>query len=63
MLRRDKKFGKRILDNRKDVYFYYSHDIAERPVNLLIRKEILQGLAARSFFISRDKYAIIKVND
>lgn len=51
--------GKVNSDN-KNFYFYYSKAIAEQPINVVIKKEILFNLAQRAYLVSADGMANIK---
>lgn len=53
----DKPFNERL---NKDLQLSYSGHLAERPVNLVIRKEFLKKIAKGIYLISSDGYAAIK---
>lgn len=40
-------------------YFFYTTSLAEKPINVVIKKSELQKLAEKCFFISADSYSVI----
>lgn len=42
-------------------YFYYTAKLAEKPINIVIRKEILKKIADASYFISNEYYSDISL--
>ena len=53
----DERFEEDIIDGVKIVF---SGQLAERPINLVIRKELLMEMAKRAYLISADGFATIK---
>lgn len=58
---RDAKNTDGLLPNKKDdFYFTYTKGLAEKPINIVIRKKVLRKLALADWFISRENYAKIE---
>lgn len=58
-IRQSGKEGKVEVDN-DNLYFFYSKKIAEQPINLVVKKQILFSLAQKVYLISQDGMARIK---
>ena len=52
-----KKIEKELIDG---VRIMFSGQLAEKPINLIIRKEKLRSLAKRVYLVSADGFASIK---
>lgn len=50
-LRKGKLGGRCVINDNKDFYMYYSDTLNEKPVNVVIRKEVLEELAYRKVMI------------
>lgn len=48
------------IENKEDFYFYYSTDIAEKPLNIVIKRKKLLELASRAYYIGKDGLAQFK---
>lgn len=48
------------LKGIEEFYFFYTKKLAEKPINIVIRKEILRQLADASYFISAERYVEIQ---
>lgn len=50
------KEGKFPVKESKHFYFFYTKNLAELPINIVIKKSTLKELALQSYFISREYY-------
>ena len=53
-IRKNEKVGKTELPNTEDCYLYYSPSLAEKPVNLVIRKHKLLELATQRWNVKKE---------
>jgi hypothetical protein len=51
----NQRFRKNSIDSSKQIYYYYSNQLAEAPINLVIHKDILKTLAEFHFNVYRNK--------
>lgn len=47
------------VSDTNDFYFYFTKKLAEEPINIIMRKEVLRRLATANYFISAEKYVEI----
>lgn len=61
-LRSQEQYGKYIIPDQTDFYFYLSppDNYSEQPINIVIRKDLLIRLAVRIYVVSKNKLARIK---
>ncbi|NLZ51651.1 MAG: hypothetical protein GX892_00520 [Thermoanaerobacteraceae bacterium] len=61
-LRSQEQYGKYIIPDQTDFYFYFSppDNYSEQPINIVIRKNLLIRLAVRIYVVSKNKLARIK---
>lgn len=57
---RQKGKGGRINIDNDNMYFFYSDNLAEKPVNLIIKKHKLKKIADRIYLISQAGTAVVK---
>lgn len=56
----DSEDNRLAIHEKNNFYFYFTKKLAEKPINIVIRKDILRQLADASYFISNEQY--VKIN-